>query len=71
MSLVEQVLQRDPAGVYARMDFRSRDRYRHAIEELADPTGSRSSGWRWRASNMPAASLNGHRTRAARTSGIT
>ena len=39
VSLVEQVLQRDPAGVYARMDFRSRDRYRHAIEELADPTG--------------------------------
>ncbi len=39
VSLVEHVLQRDPAGVYARMDFRSRDRYRHAIEELADPTG--------------------------------
>ena len=35
VSLVEQVLQRDPAGVYARMDFRSRDRYRHAIEELS------------------------------------
>jgi cyclic beta-1,2-glucan synthetase len=31
VSLVEQVLQRDPAGVYSRMDFRSRDRYRHAI----------------------------------------
>jgi cyclic beta-1,2-glucan synthetase len=39
VSLVEQVLQRDPAGVYARMDFRSRDRYRHAVEELAQPTG--------------------------------
>jgi len=39
VSLVEQVLQRDPAGVYSRMDFRSRDRYRHAVEELADPTG--------------------------------
>ena len=39
VSLVEQVLQRDPAGVYGRMDFRSRDRYRHAVEELADPTG--------------------------------
>ena len=35
VSLVEQVLQRVPAGVYGRMDFRSRDRYRHAIEELA------------------------------------
>ncbi|MGE0705703.1 MAG: hypothetical protein AB7P22_17410, partial [Vicinamibacterales bacterium] len=39
VSLVEQVLQRDPAGIYGRMDFRSRDRYRHAVEELADPTG--------------------------------
>ena len=39
VSLVEQVLQRDPAGVYARMDFRSRDRYRHAVEEMAEPTG--------------------------------
>lgn len=39
VSLVEQVLQRDPAGVYARMDFRSRDRYRHAVEELAPATG--------------------------------
>ena len=39
VSIVEQVLQRDPAAVYARMDFRSRDRYRHAIEELSDSTG--------------------------------
>ncbi|HYT64883.1 MAG TPA: glucoamylase family protein, partial [Vicinamibacterales bacterium] len=39
VSLVEQVLQRDPAGVYGRMDFRSRDRYRHAVEDLAPPTG--------------------------------
>ena len=33
------MLQRDPAGVYGGMDFRSRDRYRHAVEELAEPTG--------------------------------
>ena len=39
MSLVEGVLQRDPAGVYGRMDFLSRDRYRQAVEELADGTG--------------------------------
>jgi cyclic beta-1,2-glucan synthetase len=38
-SLIEQVLQRDPPGTYARMDFASRDRYRHAVEELAEPTG--------------------------------
>jgi cellobiose phosphorylase len=35
MSLVEQALRADPAGVHARMDFGSRDRYRHAVEELA------------------------------------
>ena len=39
VSLIEQVLLRDPAGVYGRMDFHSRDRYRHAVEELAEPTG--------------------------------
>ncbi len=39
VSLVEQMLRRDPANVYGRMDFRSRDRYRHAVEELAPPTG--------------------------------
>ena len=46
VSLVEQVLQRDPAGVYGRMDFRSRDRYRHAVEELAvaDRRGPAAAG---------------------------
>jgi cyclic beta-1,2-glucan synthetase len=39
VSLVERVLQRDPAGVHARMDFLSRDRYRQSVEELADRTG--------------------------------
>ncbi|MDO8794619.1 MAG: glucoamylase family protein [Vicinamibacterales bacterium] len=39
VSLVEQVLQRDPAGMYGRMDFLSRDQQRRAVEELAEPTG--------------------------------
>jgi len=39
VSLIEQILQRDPPGVYGRMEFPSRDRYRHAVEALADPTG--------------------------------
>jgi cyclic beta-1,2-glucan synthetase len=38
-SLIEHILRRDPPAVYARMDFASRDRYRHAVEELAEPTG--------------------------------
>jgi cyclic beta-1,2-glucan glucanotransferase len=39
VSQVEQILGRDPSGDYTRMDFQSRDRYRHAVEELADSTG--------------------------------
>src|ERR1700704_1297766 len=39
VSLVEQVLQRDPAGAYGRMDFLSRDRQRQAVEELAPTSG--------------------------------
>ena len=39
VSLVERVLQRDPAGAYGSMDFLSRDRYRQAVEELAEGTG--------------------------------
>jgi cyclic beta-1,2-glucan synthetase len=34
-SLVEQTLNNDPAGVYAKMDFATRDRYRHAVEGIA------------------------------------
>ena len=35
VSVVEQVLTEDPAGAYAEMDFATRDRYRHSIEELS------------------------------------
>ena len=35
MSGVEQKLREDPGGVYGRMDFATRDRYRHAVEKTA------------------------------------
>jgi cyclic beta-1,2-glucan synthetase len=35
VSLVEQILRGDPAHAYAQMDFLTRDRYRHSVEELA------------------------------------
>ena len=35
LSVVEQTLLEDPSGVYARMDFATRDRYRHATEAIA------------------------------------
>ena len=34
LSLVERTLCEDPAGVYPRMDFGTRDRYRRAVEDL-------------------------------------
>jgi len=34
-SLVERILREDPAGVYAGMDFATRDRCRHGVEEIA------------------------------------
>ena len=56
VSLVEQALQRDPAGVYGRMDFLSRDQQRHAVE--ADRRAERGSAG--------AAGAEGGRERAAR-----
>ncbi len=34
-STVEQTLRDEPSGVYANMDFATRDLYRHAVEEIA------------------------------------
>ena len=35
MSVVEQTLRADPGGVYGKMDFATRDRYRHVVEKMA------------------------------------
>ncbi|MCU0592595.1 MAG: cyclic beta 1-2 glucan synthetase, partial [Desulfobacterales bacterium] len=35
MSIVEQTLGEDPADVYNKMDFATRDRYRHVVEKTA------------------------------------
>ena len=35
LSLVETTLRSDPAGVYSKMDFSTRDRYRHSVEFFA------------------------------------
>ena len=34
-SLVEHILLKDPVGIYGLMDFQTRDRYRHVVEQLA------------------------------------
>ncbi len=35
VSIVDQTLSEDPQGVYSRMDFGTRDQYRHAVEKIA------------------------------------
>jgi cellobiose phosphorylase len=35
MSVVERTLREDPSDVYGRMDFATRDRYRHVVERIA------------------------------------
>ncbi len=35
LSVVEQTLRTDPHGVYGKMDFATRDRYRHVVEKIA------------------------------------
>ena len=39
LSIVEQTLREDPHGVYSRMDFATRDHYRHATERIARKSG--------------------------------
>jgi cyclic beta-1,2-glucan synthetase len=38
-SRVEKILREDPSWVYSQMDFDTRDRYRHAVEEIARSGG--------------------------------
>jgi cyclic beta-1,2-glucan synthetase len=39
LSIVEQILGEDPAGIYSRMTFATRDQYRKEVEQLALATG--------------------------------
>lgn len=39
ISVVEQALRNDPAGIYPRMHFNTRDHYRHVVEILARDSG--------------------------------
>jgi cyclic beta-1,2-glucan synthetase len=41
LSLVEEILTTDPARVYSKMDFTSRDRYRKMVETLSKRSGQR------------------------------
>jgi len=43
MSIVEQTLREDAGGMYGKMDFSTRDRYRHVVEKIAK-SGQLSEG---------------------------
>jgi cyclic beta-1,2-glucan synthetase len=40
LSQVESILRGDPSGEYTKMDFATRDQYRHAVERVAKANGS-------------------------------
>ena len=40
VSLIDPLLGEDPAGAYSKMEFASRDRYRHVIERISKRTRS-------------------------------
>lgn len=40
LSLVEQILNRDPDGIYSSMEFSSRDYYRHQVEKISVYSGT-------------------------------
>ena len=46
MSVVEQTLREDPAAAYGKMDFATRDRYRHEVEKMARSKPARNAKWR-------------------------
>jgi cyclic beta-1,2-glucan synthetase len=54
LSRVERVLRLDPAGVYPKMDFETRDRYRCAVEELSRGSGEPELGVAQRAVELAA-----------------
>jgi hypothetical protein len=67
LSLVEATLRSDPVGVYRRMDFATRDRYRHAVETSPGTASSRKRRWPNSPFNWPpiAPAQNGREARTA------
>jgi cyclic beta-1,2-glucan synthetase len=62
LSLVESTLRTDPAGVYATMDFATRDLYRHAVESVARHSGFSEADVAARAIELATACARQHGT---------
>ncbi|MEP6607994.1 MAG: glucoamylase family protein, partial [Burkholderiaceae bacterium] len=58
MSVVEQILRTDPAGVHGAMEFATRDSYRHATEQIARRTALSEAEVAVRAIDLAQASLD-------------
>ena len=58
VSHVERILRHDPAGIYAEMDFETRNRYRQVIEELAPEDGTAEEKVAQTAINLAAQATN-------------
>ena len=65
MSVVERTLREDPGGVYGRMDFATRDHYRHVLEKIARRSGLAEEQV---ARQLPATGARGRGARAMATS---
>jgi cellobiose phosphorylase len=59
-SVVDAALRRDPGGVYARMDFFTRDRYRHSVEAIARHSPLSEAEVARQATALAAASAQSH-----------
>ena len=73
MSVVEQTLREDPGGVYGRMDFATRDRYRHVIEKIAKSSRLSERGVAKEAiqlAHLAAATASSHVSRGDRTAHV-
>ncbi|MBU3949068.1 MAG: cyclic beta 1-2 glucan synthetase [Proteobacteria bacterium] len=60
MSIVDQTLRKDPCGVYSKMDFSTRDRYRHVVEKIAKQSNFSESEVTYKAIGLAQKGANGN-----------
>ena len=69
LSVVEQTLRNDPAGIHRQMDFATRDHYRHRVEQIARHSRMSENEVAWKAIDLAerAAAEKGREDRSAHT----
>ena len=66
MSIAERTLREDPSDVYGRMDFATRDHYRHVLERIAKRSNFSEVDAARTAVELAQAAASRRRTRRAR-----